>query len=104
MNRRLSTTIAAALVSALALTACGGGDPLEDDASATGGAGGEGLIIGSANFPENVLLAEIYAAALSDAGVTVTKRLNIGNREAYMAGLEDGSIQLIPEYTGNLTL
>ena len=104
MNRRLSTTLAAALVSALALTACGGGDPLEDDASATGGAGGEGLIIGSANFPENVLLAEIYAAALSDAGVTVTKRLNIGNREAYMAGLEDGSIQLIPEYTGNLTL
>lgn len=105
MNRRLSTTLAAALVSALALTACGGGgDPLEDDASATGGAEGEGLIIGSANFPENVLLAEIYAAALSDAGVTVTKKLNIGNREAYMAGLEDGSIQLIPEYTGNLTL
>ena len=56
MNRRLSTTLAAALVSALALTACGGGgDPLEDDASATGGAEGEGLIIGSANFPENVL-------------------------------------------------
>jgi osmoprotectant transport system substrate-binding protein len=105
MNRRHTTTLAAALVSALALTACGGGgDPLEDEAPATGEGSGDGLIIGSANFPENVLLAEIYAAALSDAGVPVTTRLNIGNREAYMAGLEDGSIQLIPEYTGNLTL
>ncbi|USQ76567.1 ABC transporter substrate-binding protein [Ornithinimicrobium cryptoxanthini] len=103
MNRR-QTTLAALLASSLALTACGGGDPLEDGAPATGGGEGEALIIGSANFPENVLLAEIYAAALGDAGVEVTTRLNIGNREAYMAGLEDGSIQLIPEYTGNLTL
>lgn len=102
MNRR-HTTLAVLLAGSLALTACGGGDPL-DDAPATGGSEGEALIIGSANFPENVLLAEIYAAALSDAGVPVSTKLNIGNREAYMAGLKDGSIQLIPEYTGNLTL
>lgn len=105
MNRRHPALLVSALVGALALSACGGDDPLEGDGEQTGGGGGDAaLVIGSANFPENVLLAEIYAAALGDAGVEVTTNLNIGNREAYMLGLEDGSIDLIPEYTGNLTL
>ncbi|MCK0111987.1 ABC transporter substrate-binding protein [Ornithinimicrobium sp. F0845] len=107
MNRRHSTVLGLALAGVLALSACGGGDPLDEEGGeeATGGGGGEeALVIGSANFPENVLLAEIYAAALGDAGVPVETNLNIGNREAYMLGLEDGSIDLIPEYTGNLTL
>lgn len=34
--------------------------------------------------------------------VTVQKKLNIGSREAYIPGLEDGSIDLLPEYSGNL--
>lgn len=103
--KRLSV-IPAALAAVLALAACGGDDPLaespEGDGSATGGSGE--VIVGSANFPGNVLLAEIYAAALEDAGVGVTKRLNIGSRETYVAGLEDGSIDLMPEYTGALNL
>lgn len=101
-----TTALAAALLTGLTLSACGGGDPLdsssEDDAPASGQAAGS-VVVGSANFPENELLAEIYAAALSDAGVDVSTRLNIGNRETYIQGLEDGSIDLIPEYTGNLT-
>lgn len=100
------SVIPAALVAALALAACGGGDdPLAEspDGGETGGAAGE-VIVGSANFPGNVLLAEVYAAALEDAGVSVTKRLNIGSRETYVAGLEDGSIDLMPEYTGALAL
>jgi osmoprotectant transport system substrate-binding protein len=100
-----TSLIPAALVAALALAACGGGDdPLAEsaDGGQTGGAGE--VIVGSANFPGNVLLAEVYAAALEDAGVSVTKRLNIGSRETYVAGLEDGSIDLMPEYTGALNL
>jgi osmoprotectant transport system substrate-binding protein len=58
--------------------------------------------IGSANFPESALLAEIYAAALQSKGVQVEKTLNIGNREAYYKALQDGSIDLIPEYSGAL--
>jgi len=106
MNRRRTTLLVTVLAGALALSACGGGDPLDEDGEQTTGTGGgeDALIIGSANFPENVLLAEIYAAALSDAGIAVETNLNIGNREAYMLGMEDGSIHLIPEYTGNLTL
>ncbi|GAA1147763.1 ABC transporter substrate-binding protein [Ornithinicoccus hortensis] len=106
---RKTVVPAGILLAALALTACGGsGDPLDneqaDGDAGSGAAGGEGVAIGSANFPGNVLLAEIYAAALEDAGVEVTKTLNIGNRETYIAGLEDGSIDLIPEYTGALAV
>lgn len=115
---RRTPVIALALTTAFGLAACGGdSDPLDsgggaaeeggtdadggtDDAGGTGGGGT--ITIGSANFPENELLAEIYAAALGDAGVEVDTSLNIGSREVYMAALEDGSIDLLPEYTGGL--
>jgi osmoprotectant transport system substrate-binding protein len=60
------------------------------------------IVVGSANFQENVVLADIYAEALKAKGVKVTTKLNIGNREAYIPGLKDGSIDLIPEYSGVL--
>lgn len=90
---------------ALALTACGGGgDPLSSGSGQTsaGAAPADTIVIGSANFTESQILAEIYAQALAAKGVTVEKRLNIGSREAYIPGLQDGSIDLIPEYTGVL--
>jgi glycine betaine/choline ABC-type transport system substrate-binding protein len=65
-------------------------------------AAGQTLKVGSANFQENVVLANIYAQALQAQGATVTTQLNIGSREAYMPALQDGSIDLIPEYTGVL--
>lgn len=97
---------AAGTVAALVLAACGGGgDPLaeqsgDEGAGATSTAGE--VVVGSANFPENQLLAEMYAGALESAGVNVTTRLNIGGREVYMGALQDASIGVIPEYTGNL--
>ena len=90
---------------ALALTACGGGsDPLSSGSGQTSGAAApsDTIVVGSANFTESQILAEIYAQALAAKGVTVEKRLNIGSREAYIPGLQDGSIDLIPEYTGVL--
>ena len=116
----MRTTTALALAGALMLTGCSGdsdpfaepdaeeqasGSPAGDEPAESGPepeqAGGE-IAIGSANFPENVLLAEIYAAALSDAGFDVSVTANIGSRETYFAGLQDGSIDLIPEYLGGL--
>ena len=47
---------------------------------------------------------DIYAAALKAKGVTVTTKPNIGARPVYIPALQDGSIDLIPEYTGNLLL
>lgn len=100
--------IALALASAAALmttAACGdsGGDPLSTGGDSTSAAAGGGITVGSADFPESALLAEIYAGALEAKGIKVTKRLNIGAREAYIPALQDGSIDLIPEYTGVLT-
>jgi osmoprotectant transport system substrate-binding protein len=65
-------------------------------------ASGVNLTIGSANFPESSTLAEIYAAALEAQGAKVKTKLNIGSRETYVPGLQDGSIDLIPEYSGAL--
>jgi len=90
---------------ALALTACGGGsDPLSSGSGQTSGgaAPADTIVVGSANFTESQILAEIYAQALAAKGVSVEKRLNIGSREAYIPGLQDGSIDLIPEYSGVL--
>jgi osmoprotectant transport system substrate-binding protein len=104
MKRTRAALLGAALATVLAAaTACGsssGGSPL----SSTGGskAATDTIVVGSANFPENVLLAEIYAEALSAKGVKVSTKLNIGSRETYIPALKDGSIDLIPEYSGVL--
>jgi len=101
---RTKTPLALAVGAALlTLAACGGGgDPLATDPANGDGDAGT-ITVGSADFTESTLLAEIYAGALEAKGVTVDKTLNIGSREAYLPALEDGSIDLIPEYTGVLT-
>jgi osmoprotectant transport system substrate-binding protein len=68
-----------------------------------GGAAASGsVVVGSANFPENEVLAEVYALALQKAGVKVSTKLNIGAREVYYPQVEKGSITIIPEYNGTL--
>lgn len=58
------------------------------------------IIVGSADFPESQLLATLYAKALKAKGLAVETKLNIGSREVYMPALLDGSIDLLPEYSG----
>ncbi len=70
--------------------------------TAGSGAAGVKLTVGSANFPESVLLAQIYAGALRAQGAKITTKLNIGSREKYVPGLKDGSIDLMPEYNGSI--
>jgi osmoprotectant transport system substrate-binding protein len=93
---------AVAAVAALALAACGGskGSPLGGGTSGSGSA--DTITVGSGNFTESALLAEIYAGALEAKGVKVAKKLNIGARDVYIPALKDGSVDLVPEYTGVL--
>ncbi len=95
----IGTTVAAFL-----LAACGGGgNPLaETSGSPSAGGGGGSVIVGSANFTENQILAELYAQAMKAKGVEASTKLNIGSREVYIKALQDESINVIPEYTGNL--
>jgi osmoprotectant transport system substrate-binding protein len=107
---RPAGVIALAAAALLALSACGGGggDPMSTETgTGTGGettaAGAEDtVVVGSANFSESILLAHIYAGALTNAGVDATTNTGIGSREVYLRALEDGSIDAIPEYTGAL--
>lgn len=103
LSRRGLAGLAAGVGLALALSACGG-SPLSGPSSSapTGGGGGTPLVVGSADFPESQVIAEIYAGALNAAGVTASTKLNIGSREIYFKAVQDGSIDLAPDYSGNL--
>lgn len=101
--RRIPLLPALSAAAVLVLAGCGGGDPLAEEDSGDG-AGSKSVVVGSANFPEAVLLMEIYAGALEGAGMQVETKPNIGSREAYIRGIEEGSIDVLPEYTGNLRL
>ncbi|MEX5308205.1 ABC transporter substrate-binding protein [Kocuria sp. CPCC 205297] len=89
-----------------ALTACGGGsDPLaENSGDAASGGSSDAVTVGSADFPESQVIAELYAGVLRDAGVTVETKPGIGAREAYVGAVKDGSVDVVPDYSGNLLL
>lgn len=56
------------------------------------------VIMGSANFGEQVVLGELYAQALEANGYTVERKLNLGSREVIAPALERGEINVYPEY------
>jgi osmoprotectant transport system substrate-binding protein len=94
----------------LALAGCsssgslaGSSSSASSSASSGGSSGAAAAItVGSANFPENVVLAYIYGGALKKAGFDVSYKVNIGARAAYIASLEKGDINLVPEYAGSI--
>ncbi|MGN6096448.1 MAG: glycine betaine ABC transporter substrate-binding protein [Bosea sp. (in: a-proteobacteria)] len=56
--------------------------------------------VGSKNFTEQYVLAEIYAAALENAGIKVVRKINLGGTLIAHQALTTGEIDLYPEYTG----
>jgi osmoprotectant transport system substrate-binding protein len=105
-RRGVLGTVAIAASLALGLAGCSGSDTLagsgDSSSSAAASGGGKSLTVGSANFPENVTLAYIYGGALADKGYKVSYKVNIGARDAYLAALKGGEINLVPEYAGSL--
>lgn len=99
MPRRTALAAAGSLAAACLLAACGSADPL---GSATGNV--KSIVVGSGDFPESQIVAEIYAQALQANGFDVGRRMGIGSRETYIPALKDHSIDLVPEYIGNLLL
>ncbi|OMH35044.1 ABC transporter substrate-binding protein [Tersicoccus sp. Bi-70] len=99
----------AAATGALSLTltvaACGAGsgsNPLQNGGSSASAAPADTVVIGSANFPESQIVAEIYAGAINGAGAKASTKPNIGSREVYIKALTEGSIDVVPDYSGNL--
>jgi osmoprotectant transport system substrate-binding protein len=122
MVTRIATATGMAAVTAIALAAVAGcssssssssSAPSSTAASAStsassasnplsGGSSSGSVVVGSANFPESELLAEVYAIALQDKGIKATTKLNIGDREVYYPQVVKGAITIFPEYNGAL--
>jgi osmoprotectant transport system substrate-binding protein len=113
MNRKLKssvfTAVAVSMMVVLLLAGCssskgGSSSPTTggSQTSGTGGASAGSLTVGSADFTESALLADIYADAMQAKGVSITKKLNIGERSVYWKAMQDGSIDFFPEYNGSI--
>ena len=84
-------TIAALLVAAVTLIACG--------SSPSSGGGSKGTItIGGFKFSEGSVLAELYGEALQHDGYTVNFKLNLGSREVVGPAIKSGQIDLYIGY------
>ena len=91
--------LVAVCLGAVVTAACG------DDGDSTA-KGSKTVVIGSATFSENIIVANMYAGALMNEGYQVVVRKGLGQREIYLPALEkggaDNGIDLVPEYVGTL--
>jgi osmoprotectant transport system substrate-binding protein len=61
----------------------------------------DAITVASFNFAESVLLAELYGQALRSAGFRVELALDLGARELVQPALQNGLVELVPEYAGS---
>jgi osmoprotectant transport system substrate-binding protein len=98
--RRAAVPPLLALVAALvlALAACDRSQapppPPEDPARPT-------IRLASFDFPESELLGQVYGQALSQHGFPVEQVVQLGSREVVAPALEQGKIDMVPEYLGS---
>jgi osmoprotectant transport system substrate-binding protein len=101
-STRRSGAAAVALAAATALLAAGCGSDDKSDDPLAGEKAGDTVVVGSNNFAESILIADIYGEALKAKGVKVSYKPNIGSRETTYGLLKNGSITVLPEYNGAL--
>jgi osmoprotectant transport system substrate-binding protein len=81
---------------AFLLAACVGSGTAAQDAR-----GDDAITVASFDFPESVLLSEIYAQAIEGAGFRVERAAGLGPRELVMPALLEGLVDFVPEYAGS---
>lgn len=70
-------------------------------ADGCGKRGGETVVVGSKNFTEQIVLAELFAQQIeAHSALRVERRLNLGGTVICHDALVAGKIDLYPEYTG----
>lgn len=89
MGKKVLTGILAIIMAATMLTGCSG--KKAGDSSP--------LVVGSKDFTESIVIAEVYALALENAGVKVERKLQLGSSVIHDAIVND-EIDFYPEYTG----
>ncbi len=93
MMKRTAKSMIGVLIMAIMvflLTACGGRSGSDTE---------KNVVVGSKDFTENEIVAEIYALALEDAGFTVERKMDIAGSVVHTS-ITSGEIDLYPEYTG----
>ncbi len=70
-------------------------------ACSSGGGSKADIKIGSDNFYESKLMAEIYSQVLENAGYKVTRSFGLGSRQDRAPAFESGQVDLVPEYVGS---
>jgi len=95
----LSATSVAFAVMCGACTPASGGAPSKDIHEA--GQHGSAIVVGSFDFPESVLLADIYGGGLASHGFQVRILPGLGTRELVDPALMSGLVQVVPEYAGS---
>jgi osmoprotectant transport system substrate-binding protein len=91
--RRLLILQLLALVTAIAIISCTG--------RGVGTSVSDGPIrVGSKDFTEQFIIAEMYALVLEKAGFEVERQLNLGTTSVAQEALESNQLDLYPEYTG----
>ena len=70
-------------------------------ACSSGGGSKPEIKVGSDGFYESKLVAEMFAQVLEADGYPVTRNLGIGARELRQPALENGDIDISPEYVGS---
>lgn len=91
------------LLFALILSACA---PATNTGSSSGnGPNSKGtIIVGSKDFTEEFIVANMYADLLENAGYTVVRKINLGGTPVAQAAILKGDIDLYPEYTSTALL
>jgi osmoprotectant transport system substrate-binding protein len=105
INRRVIAAASAAVLTGAFLAGCGSSGGSNNSSNPLAGGGGQAtgsIVVGSDNFLESVLLADIYGQALAAKGYKVSYKLNIASREVTYGLLKSGTITLKPEYNGAL--
>jgi len=102
-GRKMKPLLITALTIVLACTVIACGSDSGSGSSSGGSAGSDGakgtIRVGSKDFTENLVVGELYALALEDAGYTVERKLDIAGSLVHTAITSD-EIDLYPEYTG----
>jgi len=85
----------------VALPACTSSSGSVPSAAGLAGRDGAVITVGSFDFPESVVLAQIYGQALAAASFPVRILPDLGPRELVDPALMSGLVQLVPEYAGS---
>lgn len=98
MNLRRFTLALVSAISVLALASCSS----NNNANGGKGAGKPTITIGSTNFEEQEIVANLYADVLEKAGYTVKVEPALGTRAVVVPAIEHGQIDLEPDYAASL--